>query len=184
MIYHGCRLLSLVGVQPTIHVVDVSTMSAAASKGNPANSAANPSASSASTNFRQILPQGLSQLEVKIPTEDKDVFAYYYLLTVRIQASYRVVSLQLVIIIILRCPLESASWTVSGVRQQHQDCPPSGRSAARAGAQLPQHPRPAAAETAVDCAGLLQSRARRHFGRHGCGCERAGHSEDTICAAL
>ena len=31
---------------------------------------------------RQILPKGLSQFEVKVPTEDKDVYAYYYLLKV------------------------------------------------------------------------------------------------------
>ena len=82
MTNHDGRLLSLVGVQPTIHVVDVSTLSAAASKANPTDNATGPS----SANTRQILPQGLSQLEVKIPTEDKDVFAYYYLLTVSGQA--------------------------------------------------------------------------------------------------
>ena len=36
---------------------------------------------------RQILPKGLSQFEVKVPTEDKDVYAYYYLLKVYLHAA-------------------------------------------------------------------------------------------------
>lgn len=87
------RLLSLVAIQSSIRVVDVThdnrgqvTMS---SEGNDeeetnADDASLPSKASMKSGNELLvaLPKHLLQFEVKVPTEDKDIYTYYYLLRV------------------------------------------------------------------------------------------------------
>ena len=96
------RLLSTVGIQKIIHVVDVTTqkstaalalaaaLAAASGNSNAAATAASgtTSASVAGTGAAakdgvHTLPAGLVQEELHVPTDEKDVYAYFYLNKVR-----------------------------------------------------------------------------------------------------
>ena len=95
---HLQQLLALVGLQGQTQVVDVTGGAPiSALKGGPTGSVANNSSSAKGNNHNDdeeeeeeawdghevgapsVLPKGLSQCEYRVPAEDKDMMAYYYL---------------------------------------------------------------------------------------------------------
>lgn len=84
-------MLSVVAIQPTIRVIDVTHDSHGKVDGS--NDKSNqPQEKDEKTGKMKIpeestkliaLPKHLLQFEIRIPTEDKDLYAYYYLLKVR-----------------------------------------------------------------------------------------------------
>jgi len=98
---HFCpfRLLSVLAVQKRIQVVDVTSAGKAVQEKKSNADQLSKSKAKASTAAGKVLdddgneiltdttqseqvslPKTLTQLEVRVPTEDKDIFAYYYLL--------------------------------------------------------------------------------------------------------
>jgi hypothetical protein len=80
------RLLGQVGIQKTIHVVDVTAGGAHAkpkSAQDSASAAAGKPAAAAGKEAVHALPAGLTQEEIHVPTDEKDVYAYYYINKVR-----------------------------------------------------------------------------------------------------
>lgn len=73
------RLLAVVGIQPAIHVVDVTATGLIVQQkasGGPSKSGSD------AASALSLLPRGLTQQEVKVAAEDKDTYCYYYLLKV------------------------------------------------------------------------------------------------------
>jgi hypothetical protein len=67
-----------VGIQKTIHVVDV-TAGGAHAKPKASTDAGTTGAKPASKEAVHALPAGLTQEEIHVPTDEKDVYAYYYI---------------------------------------------------------------------------------------------------------
>lgn len=86
----SCRLLSVVAIQPVIRVVDVThtTSGEVAESGSVIGDVANDDGSvghqsiTSAAKTMVALPKFLAQYELRIPTEDKDIYTYYYLLNV------------------------------------------------------------------------------------------------------
>jgi hypothetical protein len=82
-------LLSVVAIQSTIQVVDVThdndenTESEGAKKGKAGNSSGDAENSNKGKELVVALPKQLLQYEIRVPTEDKDAYTYYYLIKVR-----------------------------------------------------------------------------------------------------
>jgi superfamily II DNA/RNA helicase len=82
-------LLSVVAIQSTIQVVDVThdndenTESEGAKKGKAGNSSGEAENSNKGKELVVALPKQLLQYEIRVPTEDKDAYTYYYLIKVR-----------------------------------------------------------------------------------------------------
>lgn len=85
---HIEQLLSLVGVKAAVHIVDVTGTALGRSK-KPVTSGIDGTDEQAATKQFEAelaslgsvtLPKGISQTEIRTPTEDKDVYAYYFLL--------------------------------------------------------------------------------------------------------
>lgn len=83
------RLLSLVAIQQNIHVVDVTAEAALRKQKTASSSAATATAvvtvktttaaAALPTQQHHNLPKGLTQEELHVPTDEKDIYAYYYL---------------------------------------------------------------------------------------------------------
>ena len=73
--YITFRLLCLVGIQKNIHVVDVT------SQGQGKKSTDSSATSSTVKEVEGVhrLPAGLTQEELHVPSDEKDVYAYYYI---------------------------------------------------------------------------------------------------------
>lgn len=74
----------MVGIQKNIHVVDVTS----AVKKAPTDGSAPTSGNKEAHDGVHKLPAGLTQEELHVPSDEKDVYAYYYINKVRTHCSY------------------------------------------------------------------------------------------------
>eukprot|EP01038_Epipyxis_sp_PR26KG_P014502 gene14502-19469_t len=78
---HIKQLLSTVAIQSTINVIDVTGSNITNSKLAKINSVKDKTNNNSNLSAVGVsLPAGLTQLELRVPTEDKDLYTYYYLL--------------------------------------------------------------------------------------------------------
>lgn len=82
--------MALVGVQKKIHVVDVTAAAGATAGKDNAKAPATDGTTDESEDSSRILklPNKLKQLELHVPTDEKDVYAYYYIIKVRFLTSH------------------------------------------------------------------------------------------------
>jgi hypothetical protein len=74
------QLMKEVGIQKDIRVISAKGIQQIAVDGeSESHDNASPRSSTSDSSGPTILPQGLEQLEVKTPSEDKDMFVYYFL---------------------------------------------------------------------------------------------------------
>ena len=79
------RLLSQVGIQKSIHVVDVTSSgmkkSPTTASTTTSSTAAGADGSSKGVENKGVhsMPAGLTQQELHVPSDEKDIYAYYYI---------------------------------------------------------------------------------------------------------
>ena len=88
-LYNVClciyRLLSQVGIQKSIHVVDVTASgmkkSPTTTSTTTSSTAAGADGSSKGVENKGVhsMPAGLTQQELHVPSDEKDIYAYYYI---------------------------------------------------------------------------------------------------------
>jgi len=77
---HLKQLLSVVAVQKSIEVVDVTAMQSQKASSKSSSSGTSTTPKAAAEEPLSALPKTLSQFQINVPTEEKDTMAYYYLL--------------------------------------------------------------------------------------------------------
>jgi hypothetical protein len=172
---HLRQLLETVGIQNTTEIAIATQLKENSAPGPvdvaPVNLTKKRKSPEAEVEAPPTLPSGLKQLEIRVPAEEKDLIAYFFLLKVPSSSLDRV-------------SLSTESRPDHHLCEQHQDCAETGWLAQGSRNQQPRHPCAAPTEAEIKSLGVVSIHPDRRPCCHRCGRERAGLASHPVCLAL